>query len=54
MATKKPAKTETSTTYEVLSNLHHDGKAYAPGKPVELEPEDAEPLLTAGVVKPAE
>lgn len=54
MATKKPAKTETSTSFQVLSNLDHNGKKYTPGEPVELEPEDAEPLLAAGVVKAAE
>lgn len=54
MAAKKPAKTETSTAYEVLGNLYHNGRAYAPGETVELEPEDAAPLLPIGVVKPAE
>lgn len=54
MATKKPAKTETSASYLVLGPLHHNGRAYAPGETVELEPEDAAPLLPLGVVKPAE
>lgn len=56
MATrKKPvAKTDTGAHYVVLSNLHHDGVAYAPGDTVMLEPHEAEHLLDTGVVQAAE
>lgn len=37
--------------YEVVKNLRHDGKGYAPGKTVSLEDKHAEALLKSGVVK---
>lgn len=38
--------------YTVLSNLSFDGKHYPPGKTVELNDEQAEPLI-GSVVEPA-
>lgn len=54
MATKKPAKApEGTVAYTVQSNLDHDGHRYAPEETVHLDDADAQPLLDAGVVKPA-
>lgn len=36
--------------YRVLDNLNHDGRAYASGDVVEMEPESAEALIAVGVV----
>lgn len=38
------------STYQVLDNLNHDNKPYKPGSSVELEPEQAAPLLAIGVI----
>jgi len=40
--------------YDVQSNLDHDGVRYHAGDQVALDAVTAEPLLDAGVVKPAE
>lgn len=39
--------------YTVKSPLRHDGKDYAPGKPVEMPEEAAERLVADGVLEPA-
>lgn len=36
--------------YRVLDDLNHDGRDYAPGDVVEMEPEAAEALIALGVV----
>ena len=41
-------------TYRVHSPLRHDGKTYQPGKKVSLTAEEAEPLLSAGVISATE
>ena len=41
-------------TYRVHSPLRHDGKTYQPGKKVSLTAEEAEPLLSAGVISAPE
>ncbi|HMN55649.1 MAG TPA: hypothetical protein PKE15_00245 [Ottowia sp.] len=42
------------TLYDVLSNLHHDGRQYAAGEQIALDDVSAEPLLKVGTIKPAE
>lgn len=50
---KQAAPAEGQLTYVVQSNLHHDGRKYAPGEKVFLEEPEAERLLELGVVQPA-
>ena len=41
--------------YQVLSNLQHDGRDYAPGTVVEISDDvQAQALLAVGVIAPAE
>lgn len=59
MATKKTqpkaAPAEGVQRYQVLRNLHHDGKAYEPNGSdvltIDLEPDVAEPLLKIDVLR---
>lgn len=37
-------------TYTVLSPLNHDGKPYAPGASIELDPAAARPLVEVGTI----
>ena len=37
-------------TYYVVEPVRHDGNDFAPGAKIDLEPEQASPLLKAGVV----
>lgn len=53
-AAEKAVAAGQGTLYNVLSNLDHDGKRYAPGEPIALDDVAAEPLLAAGVVAAAE
>ncbi len=53
-AAAKAAAEGKGTSYVVLGNLDHDGERYSRDDTVELDPLTAEPLLAAGVVKPAE
>lgn len=41
-------------TFHVHSPLRHDGKLYQPGGKVSMTAEEAEPLLTAGVISAPE
>ena len=36
--------------YKVLTPIDHDGKRYEPGKPIELDDEQAKPLLAVGAI----
>lgn len=38
----------------VVSQLDHNGRRYKAGKPIDLEEDEALPLVELGVVKPAE
>lgn len=40
-------------TYTVLTPVEHNRKSYAPGNPLKLEDQDAEPLLAVKAVEPA-
>lgn len=57
MATRKTrAEGAATKTYQVLSNLEHDGVPYTPSRDavvtIELEDDQAAPLLAAKVIQP--
>lgn len=39
--------------YIVKTPVDHDNKAYTPGKPIDLDDEQAEALLAVGAIEPA-
>lgn len=39
------------TNYTVVFKVKHDGKLYKPGDTVQMDPEQAEPLLRRGTLK---
>lgn len=53
MAKKKPASTETASTYITKGRVRHDGDRYAIGDEIDLTPSQAAELLAAGIIVPA-